>query len=73
MVHIGKEAGEKEKESIRKESDILKKLNDENIVKYYGSTLKGEELWVSRLQITYCFFWQPFLSRSISPVTAAVS
>ena len=45
-VNLGKEAGEKEKESIRKESEILKKLNDDNIVKYYGSTFPGQELWV---------------------------
>ena len=46
MVNLGKEAGEKEKESIRKESEILRKLNDDNIVKYYGSSFPEQQLWV---------------------------
>ena len=56
---LQKEAGEKEKERIRKASAILKKLNAENIVKYYGSTLKCEELWVRKSYVPWLVFPPP--------------
>lgn len=53
MVNLAKEAGEKEKESIRKESEILRKLNDDNVVKYYGSSFPEQQLWVRTHTYTY--------------------
>jgi len=34
------------KESIQKEIDILKQCRHDNIVQYYGSTVKGKVLWI---------------------------
>jgi len=34
------------KDSIQKEIDILKQCKHENIVQYYGSTVKGKVLWI---------------------------
>jgi len=34
------------KESIQKEIDILKQCKHDNIVQYYGSTVKGKVLWI---------------------------
>lgn len=63
MVNLSKEAGEKEKESIRKESEILRKLNDDNIVKYYGSSFPEQQLWVRVEKQTVDHFTRMLLIR----------
>ncbi len=43
------------KESIQKEIDILKQCKHDNIVQYYGSTVKGKVLWVLPIDMRYTF------------------
>jgi serine/threonine protein kinase len=42
IIQIGKNS-----QSIVKEIDLLKRVNHKNTVRYYGSCIAGDDIWVS--------------------------